>query len=178
MIKKQLMTEQSPEEPTPPTTLDTSSYLTDQTFDQFDLRPELLKGLAKTGFKYCTQIQAKTLPLALAGIDVAGQAQTGTGKTAAFLLASFQHLLQKTPEDCGQKRNIRAVVLAPTRELAIQIHRDAKKLGEFTGLKLGLVYGGTGYEQQRNILKDSSEPPVDLSTFLNKVFLNLPILRW
>ena len=138
----------------PDTTLKTSSYLTDKEFSQFNLRPELLNGLRKAGFRYCTQIQAKTLPLVLAGIDVAGQAQTGTGKTAAFLLAIFEQLLRKPPEDPCHERKVRAVVLAPTRELAIQIHCDAEILGEFTGLQLGLVYGGTGYEQQRACLAD------------------------
>jgi ATP-dependent RNA helicase RhlB len=125
------------------------SHLTNKRFDQFDLQPELLKGLAKAGFHYCTEIQAEALPLALAGVDVAGQAHTGTGKTAAFLLATFQRLLTKSPTDLGDKGAVRAVVLAPTRELAIQIHRDAQILGEFTGLRLGLVYGGTGYQQQQ-----------------------------
>ena len=69
---------------------DKLSHLTNQKFDQFDLRPELLKGLAKAKFDFCTEIQAEALPLVLAGVDVAGQAHTGTGKTAAFLLAIFQ----------------------------------------------------------------------------------------
>ena len=131
---------------------DKLSHLTHQKFDQFDLRPELLEGLAKAGFDYCTEIQAEALPLVLAGIDVAGQAHTGTGKTAAFLLAIFQRLLTNPPVDLQVKGAVRAVVLAPTRELAIQIHRDAQTLGEFTGLRLGLVYGGTGYQQQQTDL--------------------------
>jgi ATP-dependent RNA helicase RhlB len=128
------------------------SHLTNQRFDQFDLRPELLKGLAKAEFDYCTEIQAEALPLVLAGINVAGQAHTGTGKTAAFLLAIFQRLLANPPADLRAKGAVRAVVLAPTRELAIQIHRDAQTLGAFTGFRLGLVYGGTGYQQQRTEL--------------------------
>jgi ATP-dependent RNA helicase RhlB len=133
---------------------DELSHLTNQRFDQFDLRPELLEGLAKAGFDYCTEIQAEALPLVLAGIDVAGQAHTGTGKTAAFLLAIFQRLLANPSVDLRVKGSVRAVVLAPTRELAIQIHRDAQTLGAFTGLRLGLVYGGTGYQQQRTELSD------------------------
>ena len=139
------MTENS----TPKTTTDKLSYLTDQRFDQFDLKPQLLKGLSNAGFDYCTEIQAATLPLALAGVDVAGQAHTGTGKTAAFLLAIFQQLLTNPSTDSHDKGGVRAVVLAPTRELAIQIHRDAQTLGAFTGLSLGLVYGGTGYQKQQ-----------------------------
>jgi ATP-dependent RNA helicase RhlB len=133
-------------------TTEEPSHLTNQRFNQFDLRPELLKGLAKAEFNYCTEIQAEALPLVLAGVDVAGQAHTGTGKTAAFLLAIFQRLLANPPVGVQVKTTVRAVVLAPTRELAIQIHRDAQTLGAFTGLRLGLVYGGTGYQQQRTEL--------------------------
>ncbi|HAU41739.1 MAG TPA: RNA helicase, partial [Gammaproteobacteria bacterium] len=118
------------------------SYLTETRFTDFSLEPQLLTGLSDAGFDYCTKIQAQSLPLVLAGKDVAGQAQTGTGKTAAFLLAIFNHLLTHPKPESGDGVNPRAVVLAPTRELAIQIHRDAEMLGKATGLKLGLVYGG------------------------------------
>ena len=128
------------------------SYLTETRFTDFSLEPQLLTGLSDAGFDYCTKIQAQSLPLVLAGKDVAGQAQTGTGKTAAFLLAIFNHLLTHPKPESGDGVNPRAVVLAPTRELAIQIHRDAEMLGKATGLKLGLVYGGTGYHEQRESL--------------------------
>ena len=128
------------------------SYLTETRFTDFSLEPQLLTGLSDAGFDYCTKIQAQSLPLVLAGKDVAGQAQTGTGKTAAFLLAIFNHLLTHPKPESGGGVNPRAVVLAPTRELAIQIHRDAEMLGKATGLKLGLVYGGTGYHEQRESL--------------------------
>jgi ATP-dependent RNA helicase RhlB len=128
------------------------SHLTNQRFNQFDLLPELLKGVDKAGFHYCTDIQAETLPLVLAGTDVAGQAHTGTGKTAAFLLAIYQRLLKRPLKDSQTKNSVRAVVLAPTRELAIQIHNDAQILGAFTSLRLGLVYGGTAYQKQREDL--------------------------
>ncbi len=128
------------------------SHLTGHRFDEFNLKPELLTGLEAMGFSHCTQIQAETLPLALTGIDIAGQAQTGTGKTAAFLLAMFQKLLDDSAISTNSDRQLRAVILAPTRELAMQIHRDAKAIGAHTGLRLGLVYGGTGYQQQRNEL--------------------------
>ena len=130
------------------------SYLTDKKFTEFDLVPELLQGLEAAGFNCCTKIQAESLPLALAGNDVAGQAQTGTGKTAAFLLAIFNHLLTRPRHEQHQLTSVRAVVLAPTRELAIQIHRDARLLGKYTDLRLGLVYGGTGYQQQRDSLSE------------------------
>jgi ATP-dependent RNA helicase RhlB len=121
-------------------------------FASLDLPDALRQGLAEVGFHACTPIQAQTLPLALAGHDVAGQAQTGTGKTAAFLLATFNYLLTHAPPPERQATQPRALILAPTRELAVQIHRDAHTLGKHTNLRLGLVYGGTGYESQRNEL--------------------------
>ena len=130
------------------------SHLSTLKFEDLNLRDEVANGVAEAGFSYCTPIQAATLPVALDGRDVAGQAQTGTGKTAAFLLAAFNHLMENpsTPE----RRSIdpRMVVLAPTRELAIQIHADAQLLGQFTGFNLGLAYGGTDYEKQRRTLAD------------------------
>ena len=126
--------------------------LSDTPFDSLGLLPEILAGVQKAGFTYCTPIQALALPPALAGRDVAGQAQTGTGKTAAFLLTIFQRLLTaQTPEQ--QTRHPRALVLAPTRELALQIHRDAETLGAETGLTMGLAYGGVDYDKQRKHLQ-------------------------
>src|SRR3954463_11194955 len=96
---------------------------TEQPFSTLPLMPTLLQAIHEAGFKFCTPIQAAALPLALAGRDVAGQAQTGTGKTAAFLLAAFNRLLQQ-PAAVGRRPNQpRAVIIAPTRELAIQIHK-------------------------------------------------------
>src|SRR5450755_3678214 len=127
--------------------------LTDIFFDSFDLHPHLLAGLHAAGFTRCTPIQAQTLPLALAGRDVAGQAQTGTGKTAAFLIALFNRLLTD-PGSADRPQNApRAIVIAPTRELAVQIHSDAEGLGKFTGLKLAIVFGGVDYDKQRRILE-------------------------
>jgi ATP-dependent RNA helicase RhlB len=96
------------------------------------------------------------LPIALNSGDVAGQAQTGTGKTAAFLIAALQRILTREDpaKDSGQQRQPRIFVLAPTRELAVQIAKDAEVLGRHTGLKIGLAYGGTGYEQQRNTIAE------------------------
>src|SRR5210317_741874 len=95
-----------------------SDHLTEIAFASLDLLPVVQAGVTKAGFTHCTPIQALTLPLALRGKDVAGQAQTGTGKTAAFLLVIFQRLLEKQPDEPG--RHPRALVLAPTRELALQ----------------------------------------------------------
>jgi ATP-dependent RNA helicase RhlB len=121
-------------------------------FEGFDLPEPVLQGIREAGFEYCTPIQAQTLPIALAGHDVAGQAQTGTGKTAAFLVAAFNRLLRHRPAEDRRANDVRMLVLAPTRELAIQIHKDALLLGRHTGLKFALAYGGTGYEQQREEL--------------------------
>jgi len=130
------------------------THLTDIRFDSFELDQRILAGLADAGFTYCTPIQAETLPIGLAGRDVAGQAQTGTGKTAAYLLVAIQRLLTHpvaTPEQGQSARSRpRVIVLAPTRELAIQIHKDAALLAAHTDLRLGVVFGGTGYQQQRD----------------------------
>jgi len=132
----------------------TETHLTDIQFSSFDLDEKLKQGIEETGFSYCTPIQAETLPVALSGQDVAGQAQTGTGKTAAFLLATFQHLLTHPTDERRKKSQPRALMLAPTRELAIQIHKDAELLGKHLELKLGLVFGGTGYDSQRKQLEE------------------------
>ncbi len=108
-------------------------------------------GIQHAGFEYCTPIQQMTLPALLENRDLAGKAQTGTGKTAAFLLASFTRLLN-TPLDEQAPGTPRMVVLAPTRELAIQIHKDACSLGIFTDLNIALVFGGMEHELQRRTL--------------------------
>ncbi|GMR07336.1 MAG: hypothetical protein BMS9Abin26_0339 [Gammaproteobacteria bacterium] len=129
------------------------AHLSDTQFSSFNFSPDIMQGIEDAGFSSCTPIQAETLPLALQGHDVAGQAQTGTGKTAAFLLAAFQHLLAH-PAKQGRKPNQpRALMLAPTRELAIQIHKDARILGAHTGLSMVAVYGGMGYDTQRKELE-------------------------
>ncbi|MHB1239663.1 MAG: DEAD/DEAH box helicase [Gammaproteobacteria bacterium] len=127
--------------------------LTDVSFSSFDLPAEVMQGIDGAGFTYCTPIQSNTLPLALSGQDVAGQAQTGTGKTAAFLVAMLCHLARHPRNPEPGPSQPRALILAPTRELAIQIHRDAEILGRHTGLRLALAYGGTGYESQRETLQ-------------------------
>ncbi len=135
----------------------TTHHLTDQPFSALGLSDTLLRGLAEAGFQFCTPIQAEALPPALAGQDVAGQAQTGTGKTIAFLLATFDHLLRHPARPERTPRQPRAFMLAPTRELAIQIHRDAELIGRYTGFKFALVYGGTGYEEQRQTLEAGTD---------------------
>ncbi len=129
----------------------TTKHLTEQRFSDLDLIDTLKQGIADAGFEFCTPIQEKSLPVALAGNDVAGQAQTGTGKTVAFLLACCQRLQQPVSEN-KNSGEIRALILAPTRELAIQIYKDAEVLVKHTGLKMGLIYGGTGYDEQKQVL--------------------------
>jgi len=129
------------------------THLTETRFADFGLQPEVIAGLEAKGFHNCTPIQALTLPLLLKGRDIAGQAQTGTGKTIAFLTAVFNHLLVHPAPSNRELNQPRALIMAPTRELAVQIHNDALSLSKSTGLKLGLVYGGEGYDSQRQQLE-------------------------
>jgi ATP-dependent RNA helicase RhlB len=119
------------------------------TFASLGLAPQVMEGVREAGFVTCTPIQAATLPIALAGRDVAGQAQTGTGKTAAFLVALYHALLTRPAASQRQPTSVRALIVAPTRELAVQIHHDALILGAHTGLKHTVVFGGIDYEKQR-----------------------------
>ncbi len=157
-----------------------NNHLTETLFGNLELSQAILQGLKEAGFNHCTPIQDKTLPLALRGKDVAGQAQTGTGKTAAFLLATFQHLIndevdldEEEDTDCDEdavdgvvvekvivkpvKNKVtqypRAIILAPTRELAIQIHKDALQLSKRLNLSFALIYGGTDYQKQLTKVK-------------------------
>jgi ATP-dependent RNA helicase RhlB len=123
-------------------------------FAALHLATPLLTAIHDAGFTACTPIQAQTLPFALEGRDIAGQAQTGTGKTAAFLIALYQRLLSQPANDARTPQSIRALIVAPTRELAVQIHQDALILGRHTGLVQAVVYGGVDYEKQRRQLSD------------------------
>jgi ATP-dependent RNA helicase RhlB len=123
--------------------------LTDIAFSNFELHPAVLAGLESAGFTRCTPIQAMTLPISLPGGDVAGQAQTGTGKTLAFLVTLVNRLLSRPALANRGPADPRAMILAPTRELAIQIHKDAEKFAGDLGLKFALIYGGVDYDKQR-----------------------------
>ncbi|MFI4877938.1 MAG: DEAD/DEAH box helicase [Steroidobacterales bacterium] len=127
------------------------------TFASFGLAPQVMDGIRQAGFVTCTPIQAQTLPIALAGRDVAGQAQTGTGKTAAFLVAMYHSLLTRPASAQRQPTSVRALIVAPTRELAVQIHHDALTLGAHTGLRQLVVFGGIDYEKQRTQLAAGCE---------------------
>jgi len=120
-------------------------------FTELDLPEEVHQGIAQVGFTDLTPVQEESIPHALSGKDVAAQAQTGTGKTAAFLIALFTRLL-RSGRPTG--RNPRALVMAPTRELVVQICEDAKGLGAFCQLKVQPIFGGLDYEKQRQALRD------------------------
>ncbi|MCG9761739.1 MULTISPECIES: ATP-dependent RNA helicase RhlB [Pseudoalteromonas] len=132
----------------------TKTHLTNKKFNDFALAPEVVAGLQENGFEFCTPIQAKCIPYICEGRDIAGQAQTGTGKTLAFLTATCHRLLQ-TKKD--KKTQPRAIIMAPTRELAIQIHKDAQVIAPRCDLKLALVYGGEDYEKQRAQLEKGAD---------------------
>jgi ATP-dependent RNA helicase RhlB len=151
------------------------AHLTKVNFRSLDLPEPLLQGIEEAGFSYCTPVQAETLPIALQGKDVSGQAQTGTGKTAAFLIALYNHLLRHPADEQRRPNQPRAVILAPTRELAVQIHKDAELLNKHLGMRLGLAYGGTGYESQRRHLEEGVDvligtPGRIIDYFKQKVF--------
>jgi ATP-dependent RNA helicase RhlB len=120
---------------------------TGRSFASFMFPEPVAAGIRAAGFTHCTPIQDKVLPLALAGRDVAGQAQTGTGKTAAFLITIFTRLLAR--QRPGRPAAPRALVIAPTRELVVQIANDARLLGQATPFTIHAVYGGIDYRKQR-----------------------------
>jgi ATP-dependent RNA helicase RhlB len=159
-------------------------HLTQTRFSNLELSDSILRSLNEAHFNHCTPIQDKALPLLLRGKDIAGQAQTGTGKTATFLLATFQHLINEIEyeedhlhhdeeDDADDDNEIkpvaaaiklsqpspikypRAIILAPTRELAIQIHKDAVLLSKHLDLKFALIYGGTDYQKQLDDVKSN-----------------------
>ncbi|WP_392565764.1 ATP-dependent RNA helicase RhlB [Utexia brackfieldae] len=130
----------------------TQAYLTDKKFSEFGLHPLIIQALTKRGFDYCTPIQAQSLPHSLNNKDIAAQGQTGTGKTMAFLTSTFQFLLNHPALPDRQINQPRAIIIAPTRELVVQIYNDAKFLADETNIKLGLAYGGDGYDKQLKVL--------------------------
>ena len=116
-------------------------------FSEFELDREILKGISEAGFDGCLPVQEKTFHHTLKGRDVCVQSQTGTGKTAAFLISIFQAL-------AGEKRSKKCLIIAPTRELAVQIEAEAKLLGRFLDLRIGCFYGGVSYGRQEKLLED------------------------
>src|SRR6266540_3966351 len=137
------------------TSAEPGHHLTATPLAGYDLPEQVRLGISEAGFIFATPIQAKTLPISLAGRDVAGQAQTGTGKTAAFLITIFTRLLRHPRPRPG--RGPRALVVAPTRELVLQIRDDADNLGRHTGLKTLAVFGGMDYRRQRDALREGPD---------------------
>jgi ATP-dependent RNA helicase RhlB len=126
-------------------------------FTALDLPDLVLEGVREAGFVTTTPIQEAALPLALKGKDLAGQSQTGTGKTAAFLIAAFTRLLRTPAPPPSSPSAPRVLIIAPTRELVVQIESDARQLGRFTPFKIHAVYGGIDYAKQRDTLADGCD---------------------
>lgn len=147
-------------------------------FQDLSLEKEILHAIFDLGFQYCTPVQAETLDKSLKGEDVTAQAQTGTGKTAAFLITIFNHLLKNPLEKKQVNGTPRAIILAPTRELVLQIEKDAKNIGKYVPCSILSVFGGIEYKKQQMILK--SEPcdilictPGRLIDFIGQKFVDL-----
>ncbi|MEK9623545.1 MAG: ATP-dependent RNA helicase RhlB [Halieaceae bacterium] len=128
-------------------------------FDTLNLAVSVQQGIDALGFEFCSPIQGRILPHTLAGNDAIGKAQTGTGKTAAFLITIFNDLLSHPIEGERYLGEPRAVIIAPTRELVMQIASDAQELGRFTGLKTVTLIGGADYQKQ---LSQVNRAPVDI----------------
>jgi len=120
-------------------------------FDQFNLDPRIMEGVRAAGYAVPTPIQSAAIPPALAGHDLIGTAQTGTGKTAAFVLPILQRLLN------GPRRRARALIVTPTRELAEQINDTIRALGQGTGLRCATIYGGVPMAPQERALREGVE---------------------
>jgi ATP-dependent RNA helicase RhlB len=126
-------------------------------FTSLDLPEPVMQGIRDAGFTAATPIQEGALPLALKGKDVAGQSQTGTGKTAAFLIAAFTRCLRSPAPARTGATAPRVLIIAPTRELVVQIEADARLLGAHTGLSILAVYGGIDYNRQREALREACD---------------------
>lgn len=122
-------------------------------FTSLGLPPDLLKGIEDAGFEKCTTVQEQSLPETLAGKDIIAQSQTGTGKTAVFLITIFNKFLANGSVGAEKDGNPRALILVPTRELAVQVERDAEKLGKHLPFRYVAVYGGVDYDRQIKPLK-------------------------
>src|SRR5215469_12056238 len=119
-------------------------------FAEFNLHPDLLRGITEAEYFTCMPVQEQVLACAFGGQDLYVQSQTGTGKTAAFLAVIFQRLLCE-----GLLAGRKALIMAPTRELAVQIEEEAKMLAKYLPFKTGSFYGGVGYAQQEKLLKNN-----------------------
>ena len=144
-------------------------------FDELPLLPQLLTAVKACGYETPTPIQRDTIPTVLAGKDVLGCAQTGTGKTAAFALPILQRLYQERP--AGKTRNIRALILTPTRELALQIQENFVAYGKGLPLRSCVIFGGVGQQPQVEQLKRGVDilvaTPGRLNDLIGQGFISL-----
>eukprot|EP01137_Pigoraptor_chileana_P006660 Opistho-2@51239 len=145
-------------------------------FQSLNLIEPIQKALAEEGYSTPTPIQAQAIPTILQGKDLLGVAQTGTGKTAAFAIPTIQLLCQNPVQHRG-KRSIKALIVTPTRELAIQIDESFKAYGRFTGLKHTVIFGGVKQGRQTDILQDGVDvlvaTPGRLLDLINQRFISL-----
>jgi ATP-dependent RNA helicase RhlB len=151
-------------------------------FHDLSISAEVMQAISDLNFQYCTPVQGAVLPHSLAGLDVAGQAQTGTGKTAAFLITILTHLLSKPAPARRRSSSPRALVLSPTRELCLQIERDARLLSKYTGCSVVAVFGGMEFDKQRQLLAGKNvdiivATPGRLLDFQRRKFLNLGMVE-
>ena len=123
-------------------------------FYDLNIHDRLLHAVADLGFQYCTPIQAEVLPHTLTGRDAFGQAQTGTGKTAAFMIATLDYFLRNPIQGERRVGRPRALVIAPTRELVMQIHKDAVALSKYMNIECSVLFGGADYEKQQRQLQN------------------------
>ena len=147
-------------------------------FQDFALPIPLLHAIADLGFSYCTPIQSASLPYSLSDYDITGQAQTGTGKTAAFLITILARLCENPPRGPRRPGSPRALVLAPTRELAMQIEKDARGLARHLPIGLLTVVGGMDFDRQKDALESTIvdvlvATPGRLIDFMNRNAVNL-----
>jgi ATP-dependent RNA helicase RhlB len=151
-----------------------------QAFSSLDLPEKVMAGIRDAGFVSMTPVQEEAMPIALTGVDVCAQAQTGTGKTATFLIALFTQILAN-PAEKGRKKPL-ALVLSPTRELALQIHREGELLGKHTGIRMAAIYGGEGFNRQENQLMAGTDivigTPGRLLDFMRRRILDLGEIRF
>ncbi len=159
------------------------NHQTNTSFDTFSFAQPVLKATNALGFRYCTPIQAQALPFALQGHDIVGQAQTGTGKTAAFLLTLISFILERRKENKRYLGEPFALVVAPTRELALQIAYDAGQLTQYVHIKSAVVIGGESISEQEE--KITSQPidlliatPGRLLDFISRRKINLSLAQW
>ncbi len=155
-----------------------SVLATGKAFEDFDLPKELLRGLKEAGYSRCTPIQDQVIPLALAGRDIAGEAQTGTGKTLAFLVPIFAQMLAYP----SRSPYPRALIIAPTRELALQIHDDACAIARHCRLRIAPVFGGVDYRGQARRLKEGVDvvvgTPGRIIDYMKQKILVVREVRW